>query len=76
MCKLFPAICKPHNLGDSEEFSKTLSGHTLDLCTDYVPPNSWFNQLMSLFGSDQVYTCLEKVYMVYTGLPPDEKWDL
>ena len=26
---------------------------------------------MSLFGADQVYTCLEKVYMVYTGLPPD-----
>jgi hypothetical protein len=28
---------------------------------------------MSLFGADQVYTCLEKVYMVYTGLPPDEQ---
>ncbi len=27
---------------------------------------------MSLFGADQVYTCLEKVYMVYTGLPPDD----
>ena len=26
---------------------------------------------MSLFGADQVYTCLEKVYMVYTTLPPD-----
>jgi hypothetical protein len=24
---------------------------------------------MSLFGADQVYTCLEKVYMVYTTLP-------
>ena len=35
-------------------------------------PYSWFNQLMSLFGANQVYTCLEKVYMVYTGLPPDE----
>jgi hypothetical protein len=38
MCKLFLAICKPHNLGDSEEFSKTLSWHTLDLCAYYVPP--------------------------------------
>ena len=28
---------------------------------------------MSLFGADQVYTCLEKVYMVYTGLPPDAR---
>jgi hypothetical protein len=27
---------------------------------------------MSLFGADQVYTCLEKVYMVYTTLPPDD----
>ena len=26
---------------------------------------------MSLFGAEQVYTCLEKVYMVYTTLPPD-----
>ena len=26
---------------------------------------------MSLFGAEQVYTCLEKVFMVYTGLPPD-----
>ena len=34
-------------------------------------PYSWFNPLISLFGADQVYTCLEKVYMVYTGLPPD-----
>ena len=31
---------------------------------------------MSLFGADQVYTCLEKVYMVYTGLPPDVITDL
>ena len=33
---------------------------------------------MSLFKADQVYTCLEKVYMVYTRLPPDVQcyWNL
>ena len=37
MCKLFHSICKPQNLGDSEEFCKILSWHSLFSWAYYVP---------------------------------------
>ncbi len=49
MCKLFPSICKPRNIGDSEEFLQSSPCPHLIFTGLIRSPHSWFNQWMSLF---------------------------
>jgi hypothetical protein len=69
MCKLFSSICKPRNLGDSEEFlqgSLCPSPHLI--FTGLFHSHSWFNQWMSLFRVKIKFTWFAPVY---TPMPPD-----
>ena len=67
--KLFPSICKPQNLGDSEEICIMLSWHILFLCAFYVPhiPGSICWRQVS--GEEKVYT-LKKSLQWFTWLCP------
>ena len=69
MFKLFPSICKPPNLGDSEEFSQRAPGTQLILTSSLRAPPSWFNLWMSLFRVQKKFTWFTQVHI---HLPPDE----
>jgi hypothetical protein len=68
MCKLFPSICKPRNLGNSEEFLQGSLCPHLNFTGLIRSPHSWFNQWMSLFRVKIKFTWFAPVY---TPMPPD-----
>ncbi len=67
--KLFPSICKPQNLGDSEEFCIILSWHILFLCAFYVPHMPGSICWSQVSGQEKVYT-LKKSLQWFTWLCP------